>query len=287
MQESLSPGGRLTRLAREPLLQFALLGALIFALHHLWAASDPQEERRIVIDAAEVEHQQQLYEVQFGTRPDAATTDMLLDRYARDEALFREGMFLGLDTGDEVIRQRIVQKMETLLSDAEPLAEPTDADLEGLLQANLGKYGRNGRASFAQRYFAISDGDDAKAQARAVAALARLARSPHANVMSDALALGESFQDMDADEIVSRFGATQFAQAMWQAPIAQWAGPFRSGYGWHLLRVESRTAPHAPKLQDLRERVREDWMTAARERSREQHIDALREQYEVVRATAD
>lgn len=285
MPEWSSHAGWMARLAKEPLVQFALAGALIFGLQQLITSRGEEHDRRIVIDAGLTAHMRQLHEVQFGMPPDAAELDTLISRHVRDEALYREGLRLGLDRGDEVIRQRVVQKMETLLTDAELLPEPTDADLQAQLAAHPGRYGKNGRSTFRQRYFAILDGDSATAQARARDALQRLARDPDARVPADSLALGEHFDDLDAADIVRRFGATDFAAAMWQAPIGQWAGPFQSGFGWHLLRVEAREPPRVPPLEEVRAAVREDWLAATRERQLRQRVDALAAGYTVVRAT--
>ena len=40
-------------------------------------------------------------------------------------------------------------------------------------------------------------------------------------------------------EIANTFGS-EFAAKVEEAPVGQWAGPFESGYGLHLVRVDQR-----------------------------------------------
>lgn len=279
-------GSRLRSLATEPLLQFALVGAAIFLVHRAWGARDVAADARIVLDAPRAAHQRQLYQVQFGAPPDALTLETLLQRFAREEALYREGMRLRLDSGDEVIRQRVVQKMETLLADAEVIPEPTTAQLREHYAANVARYTEPGETSFQQLYFAVDGADIAGAEARARKMLALLMRDPQARVDSDALAIGATFTALDAAEVVRRFGATPFARAVGEAPLGTWAGPYASGFGVHLLRVDARSAARTAAFEAVQTRVRDDYLSAARAAAKERRIAQILGHYEVVRADA-
>jgi peptidyl-prolyl cis-trans isomerase C len=279
-------GTRLRALLSEPLLQFALLGLALFVVNRLWGAKDIADNMRIVVDAPLVAHQSQLYAVQFGAAPDALTLESLLQRYTREEALYREGMRLHLDAGDEVIRQRVVQKMETLLADAEIIPEPAAAQLREFHAHNAARYTEAGEVSFRQIYFALEGGQAARAESRARAALSRLKIQPDARIDSDALAIGESFTGLDSAEVARRFGNSTFARAVNEAPAGNWSGPYASGFGMHLLRVESRSAPRVQPLEQVRSRVREDFLAAARESARERRIAGILARYSVVKVDA-
>jgi hypothetical protein len=281
-----SIGARLRTALSEPLLQFALVGLAIFLVHHLWGARDVATDPRIIVDAPLVAHQRQLYQVQYGAPPDALTLDALLQRYAREEALYREGMRLRLDAGDEVIRQRVVQKMETLLADAEVIPDPTAAQLREFHDRNASRYTEPGEATFRQLYFTLDGADTAAAQVRARRALAALARDAGARVDSDPLAIGETFTAMDSAEVARRFGNSPFARAVAEAPPGSWTGPHASGFGIHLLRVESRSAPRVLPLESVQARVRDDYLAAARDAAREQRVAQVMARYRVERTDA-
>lgn len=274
--------GGLRRLAREPLLQFLLLGLALFGVSHAIGAWREARQRHIVIDTALVNYQRNLYHAQYGAWPDAVALESLLRAYVRDEALYREALRLGLDSGDEVIRQRLVQKMEVVLTDAAPLSEPDDETLQNFLRAHAQQYAVPGRVSFELLYFAGNDSPAEDAEARARRALRKLQAGAR-DVSADDFALGRHFDRIDADELQRRFGDSPMATAPLEAPLQQWAGPFRSGFGWHLVRVSDREASRAPQFAAVRDRLLADWRAEMRERDKQQRIDALVKQHEVRR----
>jgi peptidyl-prolyl cis-trans isomerase C len=276
-----SPPGLLRRAAREPLLQFLLLGALLFlvsaGISH-WRAS---AQHRIVIDPQLVDWQRNLYHAQFGTWPDSEALEALIQGYIREEALYREAVRLGLGADDAVIRQRLAQKMEFVLTDATTPPEPDDAALQRFLEEHAGQYADSGRASFQLLYFADTP-DMAGGRERARQALQQLAAGD-TSVHGDAFALSENWSATSADELRRRFGESEMAEAPLQAPLDQWSGPFRSGYGWHLIRVTARTAAVTPALDSIRDQVRSDWLADFRQRDLDARIASLIDQHRIVR----
>ncbi|HMA11766.1 MAG TPA: peptidylprolyl isomerase, partial [Steroidobacteraceae bacterium] len=120
---------------------------------------------------------------------------------------------------------------------------------------------------------------------RAREALRRLAAGA-THVDSDDFALGSHFESADADELARRFGDSPMARAPFDAPLAQWSGPLRSGFGWHLLRVTARAASQPATLAAQRERLRADWLADYREKDRQRRIDQLVAGHEIIRRDA-
>jgi hypothetical protein len=271
----------LRRAAREPLLQFLLLGAALFlasaAISH-WRA---RTENRIVIDSALVAWQRNLYHAQFGTWPDSEALEALIQSYIRDEALYREAVRLGLGADDEVVRQRLAQKMEFVLTDATPPPEPDDATLQAYLDAHFDQYTEPGRVSFQLLYFADTPDRDGGHE-RAKAALQQLVAGA-TDVHGDPFALDENWSAASADDLRRRFGESEMAEAPLQAPLGEWSGPWRSGYGWHLVHVNSREATTAPSLASMHDQVQSDWLADFRQRDLQARIAQLIAQHQVVR----
>ena len=139
------------RLLREPLLHFALLGAAIFGAYRLIAppASDASE---IVITADRIASITAQFSASHGGRPPyEEELRAAVDAYVRDEMLYREGLALGLDRDDPVVRNRIRQKADLLSEDA-LTSEPSDRDLEAYLAAHQAEFDIPGRVSFQQIY---------------------------------------------------------------------------------------------------------------------------------------
>src|SRR4051794_22138595 len=113
----------ISKLVREPIVHFALLGSLLYGAAALHAtATDPQ---RIVVSDAVVSRLAERYIQQFGAPPPPMRLAYLIDRYVQDEALYRQGMAMGVANNDEIVRRRVIQKMEFLGEGETDVGEPT------------------------------------------------------------------------------------------------------------------------------------------------------------------
>jgi peptidyl-prolyl cis-trans isomerase C len=267
---------------QDPLVLFLLLGAVLFGASHWFSSQRADRERRISITPQLVAQQRALHEAQLGVTPDPATLETLVQTYVRDEALYREAKRLLLEQDDSVIRQRLIQKMEVLLTDATAVPIPTDAQLAEHLRTHAVRFRIATRVSFEQRYFAANESNARSPEQRAAAALRQLAAG-QTTKDSDSFALGDTFSDIDSDELISRFGESEMAGAALSAPLNAWAGPFKSGYGLHLIRVSHRVEGALPALNSVKESLIADWTASFREQERDRRIAALIAKHEVLR----
>ena len=132
------------RLLAEPLLHFLVLAMLIFALDA--GLREPEADRAtLMVPLGVQEEARQLFRAGTGREPDRAELQRVLDRWVRQEVLYREGLVLGLDRGDPVIRERIAEKALRLTEAG--LGAPPDADeaarsgrLEAAVAGLVGRY---------------------------------------------------------------------------------------------------------------------------------------------------
>ena len=258
------------RFASEPLPQFIAIGLALFAVAHVMAARETRPE--IVVDAAQRDYQRNQFRGQFGADPDAKRLDELLQTHVRDEVLYREALRLGLERDDEIIRRRLIQKMEFLLAEGMAVPAPTREQLGAYLAAHAEAFTQPGSVSFEQQFFS----DD---EARARGALKQLGQG--ASIRADAFMPGERFEAMDLTEARKLFGDSPFVAALDKAALGRWSGPYRSGYGWHLLRVTSHQTAMTAPLEDVEEAVREAWLRQAREQASAERIDTLVKGYRI------
>jgi parvulin-like peptidyl-prolyl isomerase len=99
----------------RPLLQFLLLGALIFSVDRwlLDAGEDP-EPTVIEISSDQLDSIRRTALASSGRLPDPAELRALVDAEVAEEMLVREAQALGLVRRDEVIRRRLVRNMRFL-----------------------------------------------------------------------------------------------------------------------------------------------------------------------------
>ncbi len=276
--------GIFSRVLREPLLHFLLLGGLIFALGDM--RNRDGDQYRIVLDDARVAKIVQTYTQQFGGPPSPKMLHTLVDNYINEEVLYREGLAMRLDQDDEVIRRRIVQKVQFLEQDLNPPAAPADAALRTFYDSHRARYETPARIAFTHIYFSPDKGGDARAHARALAALASLndntVRAPE---RGDAYPDLYDYASIGPGEAAKLFGQTQIATAIFRASPRHWSGPFRSGYGWHLVYVNAVQPARLAPFDEARAQVRSDYQAQSQSETNQRNFAALKARYTVVRGT--
>jgi len=274
------------------LLHFVAAGAVLFLIGHAIRARS--DTHRIVITPQREAQLANRYALQFGARPDPAMMEELIKSDVHDEILFRQGLAMGLDQNDEIVRRRIIQKMQFLLEDLQVPPEPDTRQLQVYYRSHAALYRLPARASFSHVYFSPDRGD-ASARSRAQAALITLqpaataGRSTPVSVPERAPRLGDPFPDLydfadySQAQVEHLFGPTQFAASLFSVPTGKWAGPFKSAYGWHLVYVQSRAAAREQPFAAIRDKVRADYLLDSQKRANDSAFTALARQFTVGR----
>ncbi len=81
----------------------------------------------------------------------------------------------------------------------------------------------------------------------------------------DPFLLAPTFDAVMLSDLKNTFGEA-FALAVGAVPVESWQGPIDSGYGTHLVYVETRTDSRRPPLSEVREQVRREYLDAKRKR---------------------
>ncbi|MBK6672166.1 MAG: peptidyl-prolyl cis-trans isomerase [Proteobacteria bacterium] len=282
----------LRRLIREPLLHFLLAGAALYAGWAHWGPS-ADASRRIVVDRGALlrfmQYQSQDFEPgAFEARLDAMDDPQrrrLIADYVREESLYREARALGLERGDYVMRQRLVQKMNFLL-EPQQVTEPTDAQLQQYLARNAALYRVAASWTFTHVFVdpAVKPGESAESRARAL--LARLNRERagfnDAPRFSDRYPYLQNYVDRTGEYVGSHFGA-QFASLLAGLPVdaSRWQGPLRSDQGWHLVLVTAHAPERDPRFAEIRVQLRDDYRRDAVAAKQDQAVREVVGRYSV------
>ncbi len=257
---------------RDPLLHFVLAGSLLFGAYD-WLDRDEGEPSGVLrLTAADVEWLSAQWQRQQLRAPSDVELRRLVTGFVREKLLAREARALGLDEDDTVVRRRLAQKMEFLLQDAVLLAGPDDTEIRRLYDGDRSRYANATSVSFAQAFF--SDRADAER------GLAALENEPLDDVGEPTL-LARRYEGLDEATVSSLFGS-EFAESLASAAPGEWRGPFRSAYGFHLVRVTERRPAEPLPFEEIRERVRADWLRDRQEQADEQLLRSLLEKYELV-----
>jgi hypothetical protein len=273
--------GALRCLLHEPFCHFLALGlALFLVAQHLEHGAD---RFRIVIDPPRIQRIALLFEKQFGTPPTPQQMAALVDNYVREEIYFREGLALSLERDDEIVRRRIAQKYEFLQQDLNVKQPAATNDLRQFYEAHRERYTTPALRSFTQVFFSPDQVGVAAAQALAKNALVELA----GRRLARSTDLGDSFPAPKDNTLLSQadigrmFGGEAMAQAIFTAPLNEWVGPLRSGYGWHLIRVTDSMPPALTQFETVSDQVAMDYGNAARLEENARVYRELRAKYDI------
>jgi parvulin-like peptidyl-prolyl isomerase len=264
----------------NPLLQFFVAGAVIFALY-AWRAEAPEQgaQDRIVITQAEQRNLVSLFEKTWRRSPTEDERKGLVEERLQQELLYREALALGLDKDDVVIRRRLAQKIEFIVDDMAAGRSPTDEELGAFLKQNEERYATEPTVSFRQVYLSAERRGPALIE-DANRILTELQTGADPLSFGDPTVLPQSMRASALSSVERVFGK-EFSAALADAPIGSWIGPVQSTFGAHLVQLLDKQAGQAATLDTARAQLERDWREAERQRAKDAYIKTLKDKYSI------
>src|SRR3954464_10850828 len=115
------------------MLHFLLIGVALFGAYR-WVSPGDSGGRRVVITQGVADDLVAQHVAAKGREPSTTELNHLIESYVRDEILYREGVRLGLERDDIVVKRRVRQKIEMIAEGA----PSTRAPPAGVLPASRG-----------------------------------------------------------------------------------------------------------------------------------------------------
>jgi parvulin-like peptidyl-prolyl cis-trans isomerase-like protein len=268
----------LRKLLGEPMLHFLLIGSALFGAYR-WVSPRDSGGGRIVITQGIVDDLVTQHVAARGREPSTSELNHLIESYVRDEILYREGVRLGLERDDIVVKRRVRQKIEMIAEEDASTRAPTDADLSAYLVANQARFVQPAILTFEQVFIGESRSGPAVVQVAAVTRDA-LRKGADPEEVGKPTLLPHRMMQTPADLVARDFGPA-FAAALEQAPVGEWVGPIDSSFGAHYVRVSARTPAAAPPLAAVRDQVVREWENDRRQRARNDAYAKMRGEYQV------
>jgi PPIC-type PPIASE domain len=252
---------------REPLLHFVLLGALIFGVDAL-LHPPPKDDKVITVTKAMRQSFIDNFDEDKSRVPSDAELEKMIESWVASEILYREGKALGVDRGDDMIRDRVAFKLQLLIFDQIRVSQPTEDQLRAWFADNHERFDEQERVGFyltpptdemtAQRQLeeiqAQHESEDLQKQTRAI-----LGRP----VASLAPSFGEGFRD-----------------ALLALPLGEWK-VLQSKDGWHVVRLDSRRPGVLASLDDVRDEAIRIWLTDETRKRAWEAVSRLKAAYNV------
>jgi peptidyl-prolyl cis-trans isomerase C len=276
---------RLLRWLREPLLHFLLIGAAGFVLYgYVHRGESANTNYKIYLSLDDLKQLDISFVSQWQRQPTPEEFTGLVEQFIRQEILYREGLAMGLDKDDIIVKRRMAQKMEFLSEDVTAAHEPSTSELQAWYVSHTQMFALPDRATFRHLYFSI-DHHGADAKKAAEAALRRIAQMPEDRGAEEANADPFMFQDYYGDrapyQLAKEFGPA-FAVELFKLKTGQWQGPIESGYGWHLIWIESIAPGKVPAFEEVEPDVKTAWLADQKAIQWQKAYAAMRAKYEVI-----
>ena len=273
------------RLLSEPLVQFFILGVLLFLLTSYIRQHRDKQSHEIIVDNERIGMMVMNYKTQTGDLPNKEQLNAMIDNYIREEISYREAKKIGLDKDDEIIRRRLSQKFNFLQTDLTEAAQPSDKDLKQFYDQHFQMFQKEATVSFSHIYFTVDNSTDNIAKQKALNVLEQLKNSKlqRAPGKGDRFPLQYDYTDQAAIDIQQNFGDKPILQELFKAPLHTWIGPVQSGYGWHLIFISKRDSVTEIPFASIKEEVKTKWLEGVKAAQNKKMFDQLNEKYIIKR----
>ena len=209
--------------------------------------------------------------------------------YIRDEVMVREAKELGLAANDEVIRKRLIQKMDFIMQGFAPVDQTIETSaLENHFAANADLYRIDAEATFTHIFFNSEKHGATEALAAAKALLPQLNSKPvpfeEAGAYGDRFYFLRNYVKRSKKLVTDHFGSEMIDKLFANIPSGQWLGPFTSQYGAHLVLLRELKPPRTPVLADVADQVLADVRRERLDAARAAAVAKLTKKYTLQRS---
>ena len=172
------------------------------------------------------------------------------------------GSAMGLDKDDTIVKRRMAQKMEFLSEDVAAAHEPSTAELQGLVRQVMRRCSRcpiGPRSAICISRSTTMAPTPGKMRKRRC----ELARQPE-----DRRSQGAHCGSVHVPGLLRGSGALSTGEGIrsrlchraLQPEARPWQGPIESGYGWHLIWIESIAPGKVPAFEEVEPDVKTAWL---------------------------
>lgn len=284
-----------TKLIKQPLLHFLLIGAAFFLIFHFTSSNNPEHDlKTVIVDKNSLitfmqyrskKFNRNEFETKLANMSESKLNNLIED-YVREEVLYREALGLGMDKDDYLIRRRMVQKIEFINEQLNNSQNITRQDIKNYYNKNLDDYKIEPSATFTHVYFSnVKNGTD-KAKQLAEKELIILNRNKVP--FSDSVKHGDRFLyhlnyvERTPEFVESHFGTEMSEEIFSLEPSdINWYGPFESQYGYHLVLLTDKKEEVIPGVEEVRDSIVKDLNYKLSNEAKEKSIKNIIDSYDV------
>ncbi len=255
---------------KEPLLHFVILGGVLFTADHLLYLHRG-DLHTIVVGNQINSEEREMFKASRGRDPNESELAAMHRVYINNEVLYREGLAMQVDKGDQAIRDRVIFKALSVVDANVKLPNIDDKGLKAWFEQHRNKYDEPARYTFDE---AVLAGDNAESAVRTfVAAL-------NSGTPGDAKAGLRIFKGRPLENLIQSYGA-DFPRQVEASPIGEWRA-LQTNSGWRAMRVNEITPARLAVFEKVRNNVFADWKDATASDQRTAAVQAMAKKYKII-----
>ena len=275
------------RLRKEPLIKFLIISIGIYMAYGFYGKVDADilaSDNTVTITAREINMMAFGWQQRYNREPTEEELQRLIDTRVRETVLYEEAKKMGLDKDDVVIKRRVVLQYRNLIEGLIIPPDPTAEELSTYYQENIAAYIPDEVLSFVQIFFDPDKREETTlddAEKTLVELQNRNALPDNYRGYGDNFMLANVYTDVNPLEIRKYFG-TGFTESVMQLEPNEWVGPVLSGYGTHLVYINSKQVPEAPLLEAVRDEVLADYLEVEKKELVALYMESVFAKYQVI-----
>ena len=277
----------LTKWIAQPVVQFMGIGLVMFLVNTYILQADGsnnEDEFTVSLTAGEVKSMQEMWTSRWQRPPTEPEMQGMINQRVEEAILFREAVKIGLDKNDDIIRQRMSQKLEFLSND---LVKPDSASVKEIKEyfdLNIENYITPESVTITQLFVdpklhGTKLGEEIKTRLTTLNGLDAV--SYEISSYGDQFSLQEYFPDKKQIELAKLFGS-EFASEIFELETDEWLGPIKSQYGVHLVYISHKNPAVIPELKSIKKLVVEDLQREKQNKINKLYIDGILSRYKVI-----
>jgi peptidyl-prolyl cis-trans isomerase C len=257
---------------QEPLLHFLVLGLVLYSLVDVFSASPSRDNYGIDVNTSIMVRFLQFQNKTFNAKLakekwqslDESEKQNYITDYIREEVMYREALNMNLDLDDQIIRNRLIQKIEFINSGfTSSIAGIDKKILSDYFNENIPHYIIEGSITFSHVFFdkdLVQDKDqhEKKVQKTLLELNGKSVPFEQASQFGQRFFFHRNYVDRTQNFVTSHFGLPFSQKVFTLQPSNAWYGPIKSKYGSHLVMVKNNHPERIPELVEVAPQVLQD-----------------------------
>ena len=271
----------------QPVVQFMLIGLVMFLVNTYILQADSskdENEYNIFLTAGEVKSMEEIWLSKWQRPPTDPEMQGMINQRVEEAILFKEAVKIGLDKNDDIIRQRMSQKLEFLSND---LVKPDSASAEEVrsyFDENIEIYTTPANITIIQLFVNPKiHGDllEKEVSSRLKKLNGMDVSSAEISKYGDQFSLQTYYPEKSQLELAKLYGS-EFATMVFELETDEWVGSVKSQYGVHLVYVMHKNPAVIPEFETVKELVTEDLQRKKQQKLNTLYIDGILSRYNVI-----